>query len=373
MFARLKAIVHAFNRLFWATVIIPTTLASIYFGVVASDIYISQSKFVIYDPQSPSPTAGGLGSLLAGAGFSNDTYGVYAAQNYLQSRDALAQLQRSLNVEAMYSGRNVDWINRFGGLLYFRTTFEELYKYYGHMVGIDVDPTSNITTLTVDAYTPSDARKINAELLAQAQALVDRLNVRAYAEGVKFYANEVSKDEARVQEAAIELARFRNAHRLFSPAPQSTMQLQLITKLKDHLLEQESALAQMLANAPRNPQLPLTKRAIAATKAQIAAEQARVAGAPNSLASESVEYGRLALNQTFAEKRLAAAITALEEARIQAQKQQLFIETVVAPNTPDQALRPQRFRGVLATLIVGLMVWGVLSVVVGGIKEHHDR
>lgn len=373
MFARIQAIARGFNRLFWVTVIIPTTLASIYFGLIASDVFISQSKFVIYNPQSPSPTAGGLGTLLAGSVFSNGTYGVYAAQNYLQSRDALAQLQRSLNVEAMYSGRHADWVNRFGGLIYFRKTFEELYQYYGHMVGIDVDPTSNITTLTTDAYTPDDAQKINAQLLAQAQQLVDRLNAGANAEGVKFYANEVVKDESQVQAAAMAIAHYRNAHRLFAPAPQSAIELQFIAKLQDHLLQQESTLAQMMVNTPLSPQLPMLKRAIAATRTQIDAQQARVAGAPNSLASESVEYERLTLNQSFTEKRLAAAITALEDARIQAQKQQLFIETVVAPNKPDQALQPRRFRGVLATLIVGLLVWGVLSVVVGGIKEHHDR
>jgi len=79
------------------------------------------------------------------------------------------------------------------------------------------------------------------------------------------------------------------------------------------------------------------------------------------------------LDQTFAEKKLAAAISALEQARVQAQKQQLFIETVVTPNLPDDALEPKRGRGVLATLVVGLMLWGVLSVVIGGIKEHHEH
>ncbi len=373
MFSKLKDIVKGLNRLFWFTVIIPTSVATIYFGLIASDVYISQSKFVIYNPQSPSPTAGGLSTLLSGAGFSTGTYGVYAAQNYLQSRDALAQLQQALNVEAMYSADGVDWINRFGGLLYWRKTFENLYKYYGHMVGVDIDPTSNITTLTVDAYSPSDAQRINAQLLVEAQHLVDRLNARADAEGVKFYAQEVARDESQVEAAAVAMARYRNQHGVFAPAPQSTLQLQLVSKLQDQLIHQETALAEMLVSTPRNPQISSLKKAIAAVRAQIAAQQARVAGAPNSLASESVPYERLALAQSFAEKKLSAAITALEGARIQAQKQQLFIENVVTPNRPDEALQPRRVRGILATLVIGLILWGVLSVIIGGIKEHHDR
>ncbi|OIQ86547.1 hypothetical protein GALL_316070 [mine drainage metagenome] len=373
MLSKITNVVKGFNRLFWVTVIIPTAVASIYFGLIASAVYTSQSKFVIYSPQSPTPTAGGLSTLLSGAGLSSENYGVYAAQSYLQSRDALAALQRSLDIEAMYSGRATDWINRFGGLLYFRKTFENLYKYYGNMVGVDVDPTSNITTLNVDAYSPVDAQRINARLLEQAQQLIDRMNARADAEGVSFYSREVEADEAQVLAAATALARYRNQHRLFAPATQSELQLQLVAKLQSQLIQQETALAQMLVSTPRNPQIALLKKSIGATNAQIAARQAEIAGNSDSLATEAVPFEHLVLTRTFAEKKLAGAITALEEARIQAQKQQLFIETVVRPNRPDEALNPKRVRGVLATFVVGMMVWGVLSVVIGGVKEHHDR
>ena len=75
----------------------------------------------------------------------------------------------------------------------------------------------------------------------------------------------------------------------------------------------------------------------------------------------------------FAEKELAASITEREQARIRAQKQQLFIETVVTPNLPDEALEPKRLRGVLAVLVLGLFLWGIFSVIIAGVKEHHDR
>ena len=41
--ARLKGI----NRLFLATVIAPTLAATVYFGAVASDIYVSEARFVV--------------------------------------------------------------------------------------------------------------------------------------------------------------------------------------------------------------------------------------------------------------------------------------------------------------------------------------
>ena len=372
MLNRLRNIVQGFNRLFWITVIIPTSIAGIYYGLIASDVYISRSKFVIYNPQQPSP-AGGLSTLLQGAGFSSGSYGVYATQDYILSRDALRTLQAALNVRAMYSAPNVDWFNRFGGMIYFHHTFEELFRYYRHMVADDVDPNSNISTLTVSAFTPQDAQRINAMLLTLAQRLVNQINDKADKEGVRFYQQEVVQSERRVQVAALKMAAYRNRHGVFNPAPESTLQLQLVAKLQDQLIEMESRLAQLELRSPDNPQLALLKKGIASTREEIARQTSKVAGGPQSLATKSVNYGKLALDEAFAEKELAAAITSLEQARVQAQKQQLFIETVVTPNVPDEALEPKRWRGVLATLVIGFMLWGVLSVIIGGVKEHHDR
>ena len=55
------------NRLFLFTVALPTALAVLYFGVVASDVYISESRFVVRSPDRQAAT--GLGALLKGVGF----------------------------------------------------------------------------------------------------------------------------------------------------------------------------------------------------------------------------------------------------------------------------------------------------------------
>jgi capsular polysaccharide transport system permease protein len=361
------------NKLFLFTVIIPTTLATIYYGLIASNVYISESKFVVYNPQSSGSSSIGLSSLLSGAGFSNNSYGVEAVQNYLLSRNALQQLQKSIDIEEMYSSPNIDWINRFGGLLYFRRTFENFYKYYGNVVGDDIDVTSNISTITVRAYTPADARLINQELLGLAQQLVDRINAAADDDTVRFYAKQVADDEAQVRGSGTAMADFRNEHGIFNPVPQSTLQLQLVEKLQDQLIQQQSVLAQMLLGTPNNPQVPAIKKAIESTRQEIAQQTAGVAGNQNSLSSQSVAYESLNLSQNFAERELAASIDALEQSRIRAQKQQLYIENVVSPNLPDEALEPKRVRGILAVFVLGLFLWGIFSVILAGVKEHHDR
>ena len=56
-----------------------------------------------------------------------------------------------------------------------------------------------------------------------------------------------------------------------------------------------------------------------------------------------------------------------------AQKQELYLETISRPNLPDAPQLPHRFEDILATLLISFIVWGILTILIAGVKEHHDR
>jgi capsular polysaccharide transport system permease protein len=101
-------------------------------------------------------------------------------------------------------------------------------------------------------------------------------------------------------------------------------------------------------------------------------ENAKILGKSGSLVTKSPAYERLVLERGFADRQLAAAMTALDAARNEAQRKQLYLERLVQPNLPDKAVEPRRIRGVATTFVLGLVVWGVLSLVVAGVREHTD-
>jgi capsular polysaccharide transport system permease protein len=39
---------------------------------------------------------------------------------------------------------------------------------------------------------------------------------------------------------------------------------------------------------------------------------------------------------------------------------------------PDVAQEPHRLRGILATFVLGLVAWGILSMLLAGVREHQD-
>src|SRR5580704_5186723 len=86
------------------TVVIPTCLAAVYYGSVASDVYISESRFLVRSPQHQSQS-GAFGQLLQGAGLSHSQDDTYSVHDFILSRDALHELERSADVRNAFTSR----------------------------------------------------------------------------------------------------------------------------------------------------------------------------------------------------------------------------------------------------------------------------
>lgn len=358
-----------FNKLFIVTVFLPTVLSAIYFGWIASDVYVSESRFVVRTPQrSQQPTL--VGALLQGSGFNRAQDDAFTVHDYILSRDALKELDEKLKVRDAYAAQSVDVFNRFPGPLG-EDNFESLYKYYSKHAAVEYDVNSSITTLRVSAYSAQTALDINASLLAMGEKLVNQINDRGRQDLIQYAQSEVTGAEAKAKAAALALASYRNTRAVFDPDRQSALQLQQVSKLQDELIATKIQLAQIQALSPQNPQIATLQKRAKGLEQEMANEMAKVAGGgTNSFSNKATEFERLQLERTFADRQVASALASLENARNEARRKQLYLERIVQPNLPDYALEPRRLRSVLATLVLGLIAWGIASMLLSGVKEH---
>jgi capsular polysaccharide transport system permease protein len=358
-----------FDWVFFATVLIPTFCASLYFGLFASDVFTSESRFVVRSPdrQAASP----LGLLLRGSGFSRAQDDSFSVQEYMLSRDALKELARDLKLGNAYADPKVDRLSRFAGLDP-DDSFEALHRYYQKMIRVQTDPVSSVTSLMVQAFTAEDAVAANRLLLSLSESLVNRLNERGRRNLVQYAESEVSAAETRAKAAALALSAYRNRQGVVDPERQAGIQLQQVTKLQDELIASQLQLGQLKSLTPQNPQIPPLENRIKQLRAEVAKESARATGGQESLANKAGEFQRLALEMEFSNKQLASAMANLESARNEAQRQQIYLERIAEPSLPDSAQEPRRVRGVLATLLFGIIAWGVLSLLLAGVREHQD-
>ncbi|MGY4830599.1 hypothetical protein ACVNIS_18655 [Sphaerotilaceae bacterium SBD11-9] len=358
-----------FDNIFLITVLLPTLAAGVYYGLIASDVYISESRFVVRNPQRQQMT--GLGSLLQGSGFSRSQDDTYSVHDYVLSRDALHELDKQLQVRKAFASDRVDWFNRFPGPSP-DDSFEAFFRHYRKHVLVEYDTVSSITTLYVRAYTAQDARNINDLLLQMGERLVNNLNDRSRQDLIQVAQKEVQIAEERAKSAALGLSGYRSRQSVFDPDRQSALQLQGVARLQEELLGAEAQLAQLRMLSPANPQIPSLVSRIEVLRKTIAGESSKVAGGEGSFSNKSTAFDRLALEKLFAERQLATALAALETARNEAQRKQLYLERLVQPNLPDMALEPKRIRSILMVLVVGLVLWGVVGLVVASVKEHTE-
>lgn len=367
MFKSLKKL----DRLFSLIVLLPTALAVLYFGLISSPVYISQSSFVVYTPnQRGGGGQNGLAALLSTLGGSNSTSAAETISDYTRSWSALEALNEAYNLRQVFG--HADIFNRFGGIFHPFTNTVRLWRYYQNMVSDGPDPTSGISTLIVRAYTPQDAQKINAFLLAKGQTIVNQLNATARDSAVSYAEQDVQNAQAQFRAATLAVAKYRNEQGVYDPNIQSGGQFSLIQQLQGKLIDVTVELSALEAHAPDNPQIPVLKSTITALKHQITQAERAVTGPGKSLAHQDTQYQILNVNLMLAQSLLESAVVSLEQARATAQKQELYLETISPPNLPDAAEDPKRLEDILAVFIICLMIWGVLRIVIGGIREHKD-
>lgn len=357
------------NPLLWITVILPTLFSAIYFGSYASDIYISESSFVVRSPRNQN-TLSGVGALLQGTGFARSQDDTYTVQEYIRSRTALEQLQQTLPVREFYSDKG-DILTRFNGFGW-NNSQEAFYKYFKDRLNVDFDSVAGIATLRIRAFDPEDGFAINESLIKQGEELINRLNERARADTVAFAEQAVENAEKKVKETSDALTRYRVKNKFVDLPAQSNAQLSLVSNLSSELIRVETQLAQLESITPDNPQVGALKQRQKSLKAQLDQQSKSLAGSGNSIATQAADYQRLMLDNELAQQQLTTAMVSLQNTRNEADRQQLYLEVISQPSKPDWAVEPYRLYNILATLIIGLMLYGVFSLLIASIREHKN-
>ena len=366
---KINRITKYFDPLFWLFVVLPTVVLAIYYGFIASDVYTSESKFVIRSPNQRS--ASGIGMVLQNIGFNASSDDSYLVRDYLSSRDAVQNLKAKLDIQTKYSAKSVDVVSRFGTIK--EPTFENFYEYFNKKIKVVYDPASSISSLQIEAYTAKDAQNINEELLKMSEEVINRINNNAKNDILAASEKEVQEAQEVSAKAAEALAKYRVKNDVFNPEGQSAIVLQEISKLQDALIQTETQLTQAREITPENPQIKAMETRIKSLKKSIADKSKLVTGPSDiSFSNRSVEYQRLQLEKELADKQLASAMATYEQSKNDFNKKQLYLERLAMPSLPDEATKPKRFKNVLSGFVFGLLLWGVVRLFVAGVREHND-
>jgi capsular polysaccharide transport system permease protein len=351
---------------FVIVVIAPTVFSAIYYGFWASKRYVSEAQFIVRGVSSNRAT--GLDSLFRSFGISRTVDDSYAVENFMLSRDAVRALEASLSLREIFSRPEGDFLSRFPHF-WTGTSFERLYDFYLERVKVTPDTEKGITTLKVQAYRPEDAQTIARSLLALAENLVNQMNARSQQDSIRSAETDVAEATAKVLAAQTDLTTFRNHELLVDPSKNSLAQLETITQLTTDLDHTQAQIAESKRTAANSPSIAVMQARADAMIAGIETERGKLAGTDRGLASRVSTFERLTLMRDLAEKSLSAAVLSLESARMEARRQQIYIEEVVAPNLSDDSTEPQRLRSIATVFMVSTLLLAVGWLLTAGVKE----
>lgn len=366
--AKLGAFFRSLNIWFWAIVGLPTLITGVYYFALASDLYLSEVKFVVRGPsKGPVSAISAMLQSAAASGVSDDTFAVH---EYLMSRDAVRRLEREDELRSLLGRPEGDLITRFPGIWFWRKDFEQLYWAYSHFVSVEIDSTSGVSTLQVKAYRPEDAQRVALALLGFSEQLVNALNERARHDALAVFEREVDGTEQNIAKIQGQLTAYRIQQKMLDPKSASAGPLQLLAQMNGQLASSKGQLAEIIKNSPNSPHIPLLRTRIVSLEKLIAEERAKITGDNNSVTTALSEYERLDVQRLLAEKTLASALTSLEAARLEAQRQQLYLETIAQPNLADYPLYPKRFVSFATVVVTCLLTYGIAWLLVASVREH---
>lgn len=357
------------KRWFLVGVVIPVLLSGIYLFLIASDEFVSESRFAIKAPNQRSGQVSSFANLIQTTGLSGGQEQANEVIDFVRSRSALTLLADGMQIKNLYGSPSVDLLSRFPRPWEDRS-MEDLYDFYRTKVEIERDVDTGLIVLRTRGFTAESAASINERLLLESERLVNELNDVARTRAISEAEGRVQEAEQRVAAARRAVANYRNTSELVDPLEEATGVLGVVNTLIAERASIEAQLSTLQRLTPDHPSIPALRQRVNSLNREIQQQTSRLAGSDNSISGRLPTYEALLLEQELSSQLLVLARTTLEQARTEALKQQFYLERVVEPNVPDSPEYPHAFKLLLTIMGFALCLYFIAWMFVVGILEH---
>lgn len=344
-------------------------LAVFYWGIIASDRYVSEAHVII----QRTDLSGGQGvdftSLLGSSGGSHADQ--LLLRDHLLSVDMLKKLDAKLNLRAHYSDWSRDPLSR---IWFEDAPLERFHSHYLTRVSVEYDGYAGVLVIKAQAYDPKTAHAITTTLVEEGERHMNAMAHSLAQDQVAFLEKQVGDIGARTLQARQAVLNFQNKKGMVSPQSTAENLAAIINRLEGQLTDLQTRRAALLGYLmPGSPNIVELNQQISAVEKQIAREQARLVSPGGKMLNSTVEeYQRLQMNAEFAQDVYKTALAALEGGRIEASRTLKKVSIVQAPTMPQYPLEPRRLYNIVVFILVTLMLAGVVHLLAAIIRDHKD-
>ena len=360
-----------------ASIALPTVIAGLYFGLIASDRYVSGTQMVLSEQSSGPAALGAAGkssllSLVGVAGGDGQSSESAIVTSYLASNQAMEAADKAIGLRQMWSSSSIDYFSRLPS----NASQEEFFKYYKKHVTVVYDGSEPVIELKVEAFRPRDAQLIAQTLVGLAQGKLNAAFNGMREDALQFARSEVTRAEEQLESVNEKLRSFRNDHGDIDPKASAQGIGSVTTGLFAQLANTEAQLHTTLSYAREDsPAVKNLRAKIAGLKKQIAEDKGVLAGDEKSkpYADLMATYENLMLDQKFAQEAYTSAMSFLSSSRAALSHQHAYLIDFLSPTLPEEATEPRGMRNMLVVLIASALLWLTGSLVASALREHAHR
>lgn len=350
---------------------VPMLGAIIYYTVLAADRYASTAQIVVRQTDgNQAATVPGLALLTGGVNPTSREETLFLTE-YIKSWDMMNELEQRTNWVEQYARQWKDpffWISA-------NADAQTKLAYYQRIVQPHFDELTGLLRVEVQSFDPKLAQAMLDIILASSERFVNEISHRIARDHMKFAADELLKARRLYDEKRHLLLDFQNKYGVLDAEAAAQSRAGIVSQIEASLSQERANLKNLIATLnPQSPQVRQQRNRIAALEEQLKAEQKRLVSATgdekmNLLAAE---YRNLVIDASVAEEAYKLAITAQQNARIEATRKIRSLVTVSTPNLPERAAYPEALYNLITMLVILGLLYGIVRFIITTIEDHRD-
>jgi capsular polysaccharide transport system permease protein len=349
-------------------VFLPTFLMGWYFYTIATPMFATKSEIVIQQAQAQGAGPGGLGTLFQGTSMATQQDSI-AVQSYLASREAMLRLDTDHQFKEHFSNTDIDQIQRLPE----DASNEDGFKLYSSHVQISYDPTEGIIRMEVIAVDPEASQRFSEALIGYAEEQVDQLTSRLRDDQMLGALASYEDAERRRAEALATWLGIQEEVQQIDPASETSAQMSRLNSLEADRQRLELVLQSRLSvERPSEVQVRTLRDQITNIDGLILAMRQNMTGVEGgqvSLAARNTELRTAEENYNFQTVMVQQALTQMETARIEANRQVRYLSQSVRPIAPDEASYPRAFENTLLSFLIFSGIYLMISLTASILRE----
>jgi capsular polysaccharide transport system permease protein len=351
---------------------LPIVAGAVYFYGIGRPRYPSEANVVIRKAEDSSQaiTEGALGLLLGGNNQSSTEDAKFLTV-FLSSPQMQEVVEKQLDFRQRYRKQGLDF---YAGLAN-GASQEDGLAFYQKQISVFPNEATGTLVIRSSGYDSDSSYRLNRILLQKAERFVNDISQQISLKQKEFAEKELASAKQKLERSKLNLLTYQKKNQQLNPVQEAEVTNQMISTLESKLVDLRIELAAKERQFKEKdaPEVVYVRDQVQSIQSQITQERKRSVGKEGrDLSKKSAEFLALEGDVKYREDLYKLAISAVEKARVEANRQQKFLVLLSSPRQAQDQDNSWRTRGFLSLVAIWLGGYALTKFMLGMASNRYE-